>query len=89
MLCVTLGFERGTGGESAAAWLPWLVFKLSFASNGVWGGCGAVLGGERHPGAFTPWYPSCPLSELFGNRSCLMDEHGSGLTDGQHGPQLS
>lgn len=48
VLSGALGFEllnlSGAGGESTAAWLPWLVFKLSFLSSWGWGGCRAVLG---------------------------------------------
>lgn len=67
---------------------PGWVFKLSFLSSWVWGGCRAVLGDKRDPGAFTPSCPSCPLSKLFGSRS-LVGELGSGLMDDRHGQQLS
>lgn len=36
-------FASGAGGESAAPWLPWVGFKLSFLRNWLWGGCGAAL----------------------------------------------
>lgn len=59
-------------------------FNLSFLRNWLWS-----CAGRQDPDASTPLYPSCLSSKLSGSRSCLMGEHGSGLTVvGKHGPQL-